>query len=363
LVENKVVSLADIAYVLGMSSKKLSRWYKHVLSGYEIAKRNGELNQYDHRPKRATKTIRVPIVNLDHMGQELAIDDKHFRGRFYTILSNNRTGKIILMARSIVSSELCSILNKHVPVELRMNVKVITKDGAQAYDWIARQCFPNATKILDKFHVLKWAFDALQYVRIQLKTEHIIDEHKAREKLQLQYKIDSKIAKKNNTKVNKKDYKLEIETHANGDTTKQLLTRSKLLLYKYEDQWNNYQEQRAQLLFDLYPHFLEMYVAILEFRTWYAADQIGKDLNIKRLQLNDWIQKLKRFKNDHMSALAATIKRHSGQIINYFIEGFTNAPAETVNRNLKRLIGVSYGIRELDYFYFRLNNINSSTLK
>jgi hypothetical protein len=28
--------------------------------------------------------IRVPIVNLDHMGREITIDDKHFRGRYYT---------------------------------------------------------------------------------------------------------------------------------------------------------------------------------------------------------------------------------------------------------------------------------------
>jgi transposase len=361
LVENKVISLSDIAYVLGMSNKKLSRWYKHVLSGYEIAKEKKEIYKYDHKPKGATKKIRVPIVNLNHMGRELAIDDKHFRGRYYTIISNNKTGKIILMARSIKASEICSIVNEHIPIELRMDVRVITKDGAQAYDWVARQSFPNATKILDKFHVLKWAFDALQYVRIQLRTEHIIEQHKAQEKLNIQFEIDRKIAKKNNTKISKRDYKLKTVIHANGDTTKQVLTRSRLLLFKYEDQWNNYQEQRAQLLFDLYPDFLQMYIAILEFRTWYSSDQIGKDLNIKRLQLQDWIQKLKLFKNDHINALAATMKRHSGQIINYFIEGFTNAPAETVNRNLKRLIGVSYGIRDLDYFYFRLNNINSST--
>jgi transposase len=361
LVENKVISLADIAYVLGMSNKKLSRWYKHVLSGYEIAKSNGEIYQYDHKPKGSARKIRVPIVNLDHMGPELAIDDKHFRGRYHTILSNNRTGKIILIARSIKASELCSIISKHVPIEQRVEVRVITKDGAEIYDWVARQMFPNATKILDKFHVLKWAFDALQQVRIQLKTEHIIEQRKNEQELQVQYIIASKKAKKNNIKINRKDYKLTPQIHENGDSTKKLLTRSRFLLYKYEDQWNNYQEQRAQLLFDLYPNLLKMYVAILEFRTWYAADQIGKDLFTKKLQLQTWIAKIRKFKNMNMNALATSVSRHSGQIINYFIEGFTNAPAETVNRNLKRLIGVSYGIRELDYFYFRLNKINSST--
>lgn len=78
MVEYKVVSFVDIAYVLGMSSKQLSRWYKHVLSGYILAKEKSEANHYEHKRKGADKAIRVPIVNLDHMGLELTIDNKHF---------------------------------------------------------------------------------------------------------------------------------------------------------------------------------------------------------------------------------------------------------------------------------------------
>ncbi|MFT6334171.1 MAG: transposase [Halioglobus sp.] len=87
-----------------------------------------------------------------------------------------------------------------MPLEQRMNVRVVTKDGADVYDWVARQSFPNATQILDKFHILKWAFNALQYMRIQLKTDHIIQQRE-REKLQIQYSIDSKSPKKNKTKI------------------------------------------------------------------------------------------------------------------------------------------------------------------
>jgi hypothetical protein len=93
----------------------------------------------------------------------------------------------------------------------------------------------------------------------------------------MQYNIDRKIANKSNTTISGKDYKVKTAIHANGDTTKKLLTRTRCLLYKYEDQWNSYKEQRAQILFDLHPNFLEMYIVILEFRTWYASDQIGQD--------------------------------------------------------------------------------------
>jgi transposase len=85
-------------------------------------------------------------------------------------------------------------------LEQRINVRVVTKDGADVYDWVARQSFPNATQILDKFHILKWAFNALQYMRIQLKRTTLYNKEK-RKKLQIQYSIDSKLPKKNKTKT------------------------------------------------------------------------------------------------------------------------------------------------------------------
>jgi transposase len=85
-------------------------------------------------------------------------------------------------------------------LEQRINVRVVTKDGADVYDWVARQSFPNATQILDKFHILKWAFNALQYMRIQLKRTTLYNKEK-RKKLQIQYSIDSKSPKKNKTKI------------------------------------------------------------------------------------------------------------------------------------------------------------------
>jgi len=362
LVENKVISFAAIAYVLGMSNKKLSRWYKHVLSGYPEAKSNGDIFKHDHRPRGSQRKIRVPILEVNNLGREVAIDEKHIRGIYHTIISDNKTGRIILMARSTKASELCSIINNHLPLDKRMAVKVVTKDGASAYDWVARTMFPNATKILDKFHVLKWAFDGLQSTRIQFKNEHIIAEQKKKDELNRQYQIDKNVAKRNGTKISKYDYKYVEEKHVNGDTTKELLTRSKYLLYKYEDQWNPVQEERAQILFDTYPKLFNYYIAILEFRTWYSADDIGSNTSIKKLKLNDWIQKVREFKNEHMTALTITIKKNSGQIANYFIEGYTNATAEALNRNIKRFIGVNYGIRDLNYFYFRLNLLNNSTL-
>ena len=216
---------------------------------------------------------------------------------------------------------------------------------------LSRQAFPNAAKVLDKFHVLKWVFDALQQVRLQLKNEYVIEEHEKRKKLKYQYQAALKKSKLTGEKISKRNFRLEPEKLDNGETVKEVLHRSRYLLFKYEDQWNEEQEKRAQCLFDKYPEFEKIYVKILNFRTWYSKDNIGKDPNVQLLKLMDWIKEIKTFKRPALRALASTIKNKSGQIINYFTTGKTNAPAEALNRNIKRFIGVNYGIRELDYFY------------
>lgn len=362
MVENRIISFGDIAYVLGMSSKKLSRWYKHVLSGYMLAKKEKITRVHDYKPKdKSAKSIRVPLVIMANYGKELAIDEKHIRGMYHTIISNSKTGKIILMARTMKSKELYDIVRKHFTPEQMMGVEVVTKDGAECFDWLARQAFPNAMKVLDKFHVLKWVFDALQIIRHQLKIDYIIDQQREQNELNIQYQIALKIAKAQGEKISKRDFILKPIIHSNGDDTKQLITRSRYLLYKYEDQWNNNQVTRAQILFDLYPNLMEIYIDVLEFRDWYAKSNIGQDIHKWKFKLLDWIEKIKAYKIPTLNALAITIKRHSGQILNYFIGGHSNAPAEALNRNIKKFIGVNYGIRELDYFYYRLNILHLST--
>ena len=49
------------------------------------------------------------------------------------------------------------------------------------------------------------------------------------------------------------------EVLANGDTLKQLLARSRYVLYKKEKDWTENQKQRATLLFERYPDLKKAY--------------------------------------------------------------------------------------------------------
>lgn len=348
-----------MAYVLGMCSKKLNRWYKHILSGYREAKSTGKLRSGDVKIRGQNSKIRVPIVSLDHIGPHIAIDEKHIRGVYHTILSNGSSGKIIMMIRSMKSREIYACIRAHFSPEQMMSVRIVTKDGANCFDWVSRQAFPNAAKILDKWHVLKWAFEALQSVRVELKNQYVIQRYKEEQNLKRLYTKAKKDAKRQGMNVSRSDYKYVPEMLANGETVQEVLHRSRYLLYKYEDQWNREQVNRAQCLFDKYPKLEKVYIMILKFRTWYSKDNIGKSIGKIKGQLADWIKEIRTFNITSMSSLATTINRHAGQITNYFILGKTNAPAEALNRNIKRFIGVNYGIRELEYFYYRLNILNA----
>jgi len=115
---------------------------------------------------QSPKTIFVPIFCIENWGPNMTIDDKNIGGEGYTIIANKDTGKIALMIMTTKSHLICALLQK-VPISVRMGVKSITKDLASGYDWVARTMMMNASRIADKFHVIKLALEALQAVRIR----------------------------------------------------------------------------------------------------------------------------------------------------------------------------------------------------
>jgi len=65
-------------------------------------------------------------------------------------------------------------------------------------------------------------------------------------------------------------------------------------------------------------------------------DQVGKAISIKKRQLIKWCKKAEAAQIEELSNFVTTAKTHSGFILNYFVYGATNAPAEALNRNIKK---------------------------
>jgi len=100
------------------------------------------------------------------------------------------------------------------PLKQRKKVKEVTLDMPGNIGLIVKKSFPQATQVIDRFHVQKLALDALQEIRIK----------------HLWVALD----KKNDAieKARNQPLKYTPNLLSNGDTLKQLLARSRYLLYK-----------------------------------------------------------------------------------------------------------------------------------
>ncbi len=337
MVEGKPISIGNVAYVLGMSSKKLQRWYQQVLSGFAQAVESGKIGLHNLRVKQQgkVKEIAVPILEEKNLGNQMAVDEKTINGTCYTILSNRKTNKIALMAATLKTSELMQLI-RQFDIEKRMQVKSLSRDMAPNYDWLGRQAFMNAYHVIDKFHVVKNIIEQLQSIRIRYR--------------------QMELAKRREANQNKKKY-TEINL-PNGDTVLQLLARSRGLLFLLPGQWSEQQNQRAQILFEHYPEIKTAFLLVLRIRQWFrppkgkSTYQVTRDKKKKQLMI--LLHEFIKSGIDEIKNIAFLIKKNIGQIINYFIAKETNAKAEALNQNLQRFINVNYGARNSDFFLYRV---------
>lgn len=194
-----------------------------------------------------------------------------------------------------------------IPLKQRNQVTEITLDMAGNMGLIAKKCFPNATRVIDRFHVQKLATEALQEIRIKYRWQAIDQENEAIEK----------------AKKNKKRYEPDILT--NGDTVKQLLARSRYFLYKNKSKWSQNQLQRAQLLFELFPDIQKAYNLTQELRNIFETTT---DKIIGFARLAKWHEKVNQAGFKSFNTISKTIINHYQNILNYFDNRSTNASAE-----------------------------------
>lgn len=339
--------------MLGISGKKLHHWYKSVLSGFETASAQQSLHEHDlqvKNPRGVKEIIQVPILKPQNMGKHMAIDEKNIAGKCFTILTNRETGKISLMANTLIARHLHRLGLKLG--DTCFEVESLTRDLANNYDWLGRQLFMNAEHIGDKFHILRHGFDALQSVRIRLRQQELTHQRLTRENHRRLEQEKKKLFKEKGLTYRVQKYKEELLQ--NGDTKAQLLVRSRYLLFKFKSDWTTEQEQRAKLLFKLYPAIKTAYTLISRFRKWYDKKQVGKSLNLKTTQLNKWYQAVRKQKIEEVENFADLVKRHEGVTLNYFKNGFTNAYAESLNAKIQRMLSKGHGTKNLDFFLFRI---------
>ncbi len=337
MVEGKPISIGLVAYVMGMSSKKLHRWYKEVLSGFSQAEENGEIAKENLQVIEQGEfvDIAVPILQEKNIGKQMAVDEKTINGTCYTILSNRENSKIALMAATLKTKYLMQLMGSF-DIKKRMKVNSISRDMASHYDWFSRQAFMNAYHVIDKFHVIKNMMEQLQATRIRYR--------------------QIELARRREYIKNKQPYK-EIVL-PNGDSILQLLARSKGLLFSMPYSWSQQQKQRAKILFELYPQIKLAYQFVTKIRRWFkppSGKTTYKTTKDKKKQLlHLFINQCIKTGVEELKNIAFMLKNNMANILHYFIAKETNAKAEALNQNLQRFINTNYGTRNIDFFLYRV---------
>lgn len=316
-------SLEKFFYVDG---DQLGQQYKEFLSSYKT------WDQKEH----AQKWILFP----NNIGSYLSIDETSLsNGELYTILTNKagkgRKGTLIAMIEGTDSASVIAVLDR-IPEKVRELVKEVTLDMAGSMNKIVKHCFPKASLVIDRFHVQKLAYDAIQEMRIAHRWDAINQETNDIE----------------NAKLNKEKYIAPV--FSNGDTRKQLLARSRYLLFKSGEKWTQKQKARAEILFTQYPDIKKAYSLTHSLRMIFSHTKVK---GVAYTKLAKWFNDVTDSEFKSFNTISATIYVHYANILNFFNNRSTNASAESFNAKIKAFRATQRGVTDIPFFLFRLSKI------
>lgn len=318
--------MSNIASYYNVKSKTLQKHYKHEVSGYREWDQKQHAEDYLIFPENVSDSISIDEVSLS-------------KGELYTIVTNKNTGcknrkSVIAIINGTEAKTIENVLLK-LPLAIRDKVKEISMDMAPNMSLASRNCFKQSSIVIDRFHVVRLVCDAMQHLRTQLRWRVIEEENEAIKKAKEQ------------------GLKYKAETLSNGDTLKELLVRSKYLLYKYEDDWTLNQKKRAELLFIKYPQIKQAYSLSISFRNIYKC--ILKQHAFEKYK--DWKNKVQQANIKEFNSVVNSIEHHFDNIMNFFNNRNTNANAESFNSKIKNFRANLRGVTDIKFFLFRLQKL------
>ena len=288
----------------------------------------------------------------NNFGDDMSLDETCLsNGEVYTILTNKAAhggkGALAAMVHGVASDTVSEILKK-VPREIRRRVKTVTTDLSSAMMLTVRTVFPKAMLINDRFHVQQLVTDAIDQMRIGFRWQVLAEENKAIKEHRAKRKAVHTRAEKNLIG------EWEPVRMENGETKPQIMARSRHIILMHKTKWNTQQQERAAILFRMFPKLEEAYNIYLELVDIFNKKSKPAEA---RLNLARWYNKVEAFGDDGFSKVIETFENHNATIINYFQDRLTNASAESFNAKIKAFRAQLRGVTDVKYFLFRLQNI------
>jgi transposase len=305
----------------------LQYWYKNFISDYlsDIDKDKWHPQKIENIDKKTGEVKEKPVYvfKKENLGKNMSIDDKSIGHDCFTILSNNDTNKIALMVESTNAEEVEQSM-KLFGNELE-KIKNISMDMSSTYALVCNNLMPYAIRVIDKFHVMKYVYDAVSEVRIRIKKE-----------------LTSTLTKGKKRTEEDKNALLELE----------LLRRVRHAITQSPDKWNKEMKKIVNQVFEKYNDLKTAYQLSQNFKSWYHYQNCVKSKYQIMNSLYYWYKQARQLKE--FESVIKMIHKHEDEIVNFFNHGMTNAKAERLNGKIKRFVSNNYGIKDKDFALYRI---------
>lgn len=324
--ETSPVTCHTLEEVYHINGHTFEKQYKEVLSGFR------DWDQLEH----ADEWLLFP----DNIGPRLAIDESSLsNGELYTFVTNRdartRERSLVAVVAGTKSEDVIAVLLR-IDEEKRLAVEEVTLDLSDSMRKIVRTAFPKASRVIDRFHIQKLACDSVQELRIKHRWDAMQQANDEMEE----------------AKSKGEDY--VPFRYPNGDTGKELLIRSRYLLFKSADNWTERQKQRAAILFEKYPDIKKAYGLCHSLRMIFSKNTIKDSA---RLSMARWYNKVEEAGFHSFNVIAATFYEHYDEILNFYNNRASNALAESFNAKIKLFRANLRGVVDKKFFLFRIANL------
>lgn len=215
----------------------------------------------------------------------LGIDEVHLNKKMRCVVTNIEHNTIVEMFEFRKQDKVISALYN---MPDRDKVELVTMDMWRPYARVARKMFPNATIVIDKFHVVRLASDGMESARKAIRTELTAEGRKA-------MLGDRFVMLKHSKELDQEEY-LKLSGIISNYP---LLEKAYVAKEAYYGIWDAGEKQKAKDLYDCW------------------RDGIEDDIK------------------PHFKKLTRAMKNWRTQIFNYFDHPVTNAYTESLNGIIK----------------------------
>ncbi|MGV1006862.1 MAG: ISL3 family transposase [Candidatus Nanopelagicales bacterium] len=254
----------------------------------------------------------------------IGIDEVSWRRnhRYLLAVVDHDTGRLVWAGKGNTTATAQSFFDALGPQRCAQ----ITHISADAAPYIAkaaaRSC-PDAVRVADPFHVVKWANDALGEVRLEVWRE------------------TKRLARANSRGRGRAPLDAEEEYPAYQRV--RILTRSRYALWKNPENLTIHQRERLE------------WIAKTDPRLW-RAYQLKEGLRaVLRLPLadagdavDDWCRSASRSRISQFVELSRMVKGQRGPILAAIEHGLSNAISESVNTRIRLRNRIAFGIKDPD---------------